>query len=89
MVKKILEDHKRAKTSVIAEEVDKELKAVHEKRAQTKSVDKYKTEIQSTVTRIQKKITDILSSKTWSDNERNKIKAVVRKELKKIFESLK
>ncbi|MEI8246765.1 MAG: hypothetical protein WCI51_13110 [Lentisphaerota bacterium] len=89
LVKKILEEHKTAKTSVIAKKVDKELKAVHEKRVQAKSVDKYKTEIQSTVARLQKKITDILSSKEWSDNERKKMKVVAIQELKKILKSLK
>ncbi len=89
LVKKILEDHKRAKTSVIAVAVSEELAIVQDKRNQAKSVDKFTKEIQSTVSRVQTRITKLLESKKWSDNESNKIKAVVRQELRKILASLK
>ena len=89
LVKKIWEDHKRAKTSVIAVAVSEELAIVQDKRNQAKSVDKFTKEIQSTVSRVQTRITKLLDSKKWSDNESNKMKAVVRKELRKILASLK
>ena len=89
LVKKILEDHKSAKTSVIAVAVSEELAIVQDKRNQAKSVDKFTKEIQSTVSRVQTRITKLLDSKKWSDNESNKMKAVVRKELRKILASLK
>jgi len=89
LVKKILEDHKRAKTSVIAVAVSEELAIVQDKRNQAKSVDKFTKEIQSTVSSVQTRITKLLESKKWSDNESNKIKAVVRQELRKILASLK
>ena len=89
LVKKILEKDKRAKTSVIAAAVSEELAIVQDKRNQAKSVDKFTKEIQSTVSRVQTRITKLLDSKKWSDNESNKMKAVVRKELRKILASLK
>lgn len=45
-------------------------------------------EIMSTFARTEKKISDILSSKTWSDKELVNIKNVVEQEIQKILKSL-
>ncbi len=90
LVGKIWKAHQKVvKASLIAEEVDKEMNAFHEKRVQSKSVEKYSADIKSTVGRFQKNIIDVLSSKTLSAEELNNIKIIAREELKKIFESLK
>lgn len=89
LVKKILEEDKTAKASLIAEEVDRELKAVQAKRVQEKSIERYRSEIQSTVARIQKKITDIISSKTLPKDEVDNIKVIAKQYLMNILESLK
>ena len=89
LVKKILEKDKRAKTSVIAAAVSDKLKTLQAKRVKTKSVEKLTQEIQSTVSRVQTRITNLLESKDWPNDEKDKIKAVAIEALEKILASLK
>ena len=89
LVKKIWEKDNTAKTSVIAAAVREKLKTVQAKRIKAKSVEKFTQEIQSTVSRVQIRITKLLASKEWPKDELDEIKAVAIEELKKILASLK
>ena len=50
--------------------------------------DKAVSEIKSTFARTEKKITDVISSKTWPESELDNIKSVIIKEMQKILKSL-
>lgn len=50
--------------------------------------DKAVSDIKSTFARTEKKIADILASKTWSESEMDNIKSVIIKEMQKILKSL-
>ncbi len=89
LVKKIWEKDKRAKTSVIAAAVSEKLKTLQAKRIKAKSVEKLTQEIQSTVSRVQKRLDNLLESRNWPKDELDQIKDVVRQELEKILASLK
>ena len=89
LVKKIWEKDNTAKTSVIAAAVREKLKTVQAKRIKAKSVEKFTQEIQSTVSRVQTRITKLLASKEWPKDELDEIKEVAIQELKKILASLK
>jgi hypothetical protein len=89
IVKKIYEKDGRAGTTSIVEEVEKAMGLEKTKYAENKPIEKYSSELKSSVNSIQTKLNNILSSKKWTASETKEIKDTAIKQIEELLKELK